>query len=51
MTVNINENAAGEENSQSINTAIETLADGGVIYIPYGEYKGSTIRLKPLYTD
>lgn len=46
VTVNINENAAGEENSQSINTAIETLADGGVIYIPYGEYKVSTIRLK-----
>lgn len=46
VTAEIDESAAGEDNSKSINAAIEALADGGVICIPYGEYKVSTIRLK-----
>ncbi len=42
----INKNFTGEKNSEIINKTIKDLTDGGVIYIPYGEYKVSTIILK-----
>ncbi len=35
VTADIDESAAGEDNSKSINTAIKALTDGGVICIPY----------------
>lgn len=42
----INKNFTGEKNSEIINETIENLTVGGVIYIPHGEYKVSTIILK-----
>lgn len=42
----ISENASGEDNSKAVNNAIDSLTSGGVVYIPSGEYKVSTIVLK-----
>lgn len=42
----ISEKANGEDNSKAINEAIKSLSSGGVVYIPSGEYKVSTIRLE-----
>lgn len=43
---NISENGKGEKNSKAINDAVNSLTSGGVVYIPKGEYKVSTITLK-----
>ena len=46
MIPEISENASGEDNSSAINKSIKSLSSGGVVYIPGGEYKVSTIRLE-----
>lgn len=46
ITADIFENATGEQNSSAINKAIASLSSGGVVYIPCGEYKVSTIKLE-----
>lgn len=42
----ISQNMSGEENSEAINKAISSLKSGGIVYIPSGEYKVSTVFLK-----
>lgn len=46
VTAEVSPDASGESNSKAINNAINSLKDGGVVYIPKGEYKVSTINLK-----
>lgn len=46
VVAKVSKDASGEENSKAINSAIDSLKKGGTVYIPKGEYKVSTIKLK-----